>query len=65
MSDPDPPKTPSLPPASDELNMIQQFKEAPVRVGCLGCTVSGWGLVAALAALALLVYLAVRFFSPA
>jgi hypothetical protein len=65
MPDSDQPKTPALPPASDELNTIRQFKEEPVRAGCFGCTVSGWGLLVALAAIALLVYLAGRFFSAA
>jgi hypothetical protein len=62
MPDSDQPRPPGFPSDSDELSTIRQFKHAPVRVGCFGCMVSGWGLVVALIALILLAYLAVAFF---
>ena len=41
----------------DPIEVIGEFKRAPVRAGCLGVTLTGWAAVLAIAAVvALLVY---------
>lgn len=45
----------------DPLEVIGEFKRAPVRAGCLGVTLTGWAAVLAIAAaVVLLVYFARR-----
>jgi hypothetical protein len=43
----------------DPMDLIGEFKRAPVRAGCLGVTLTGWAAVLAIVAVvALLVFLA-------
>ena len=45
----------------DPIEVIGEFKRAPVRAGCLGVTLTGWAAVVAIAAaIALAVFLARR-----
>jgi hypothetical protein len=45
----------------DPLEVIGKFKRTPVRAGCLGVTLTGWGAVLAIAAaVVLLAYFARR-----
>lgn len=44
----------------DPLELIGEFKRAPVRAGCLGITLTGWTAVLAIAAVAALLFFAVR-----
>jgi len=66
MSNPSQPLRPTDPdPASDPLAAVDQFKRTPVRIGCLGCTLTGWmALGAGLATVLGLLYLIFRFLFP-
>lgn len=47
----------------DPMQTVKAYKQAPFRVGCLGCALTGWTAVAAivLALLALIYYLTNHF----
>lgn len=49
-------------PGPDPLAAVEQFKRAPVRVGCFGCMLTGWMAISAgIAVLIMLIYLIRRF----
>jgi hypothetical protein len=49
-------------PGPDALSAVDQFKRTPVRVGCLGCTLTGWmTLIAGIAVVLTLLFLIRRF----
>lgn len=58
---PDSPQSPPPPagsdPGPDPFKTIEAYQRSPIRVGCLGFTLSGWKLWLVLAAVALLIYL--------
>jgi hypothetical protein len=44
----------------DPIEVIGEFKRAPVRAGCLGVTLTGWAAVLAIAVVVALLVFAVR-----